>query len=149
MLVDQLALAHWRLVRTGKVEAAILDLEIRTLKRRNGLKQTPKENDDEALAIVFLANKELKFANFYRYQSHAESAFYRAAAGIYKAQHSRMRKERELNRASTHPDPRTIAKPSLIPPGPKLPNGFVPASPERDRSQLSLVAPHPEIAPRR
>jgi hypothetical protein len=115
MLIDQAAIAHWRMLRSSRVETRLFDLQIRNLKQRQGLPMDKQHDDDGAMACA-LANKGEEFAHWLRYQSTSERAYYRAIRALERAQFERLRKHK-LEQSKSNP--RTIAKPSALPPPPQ------------------------------
>jgi hypothetical protein len=116
MLIDQAAIAHWRMLRSSRVETRLFDLQIRNLKQRQGLPMDKQHDDDGAMACA-LASKGEEFAHWLRYQSTSERAYYRAIRALERAQYERLRKHKLQQ---SKPDPRTIAEPSSMPPPPQV-----------------------------
>jgi hypothetical protein len=93
MLIDHAAIAHWRMLRSNRVETRLFDLQICNLKQRQGLPMDKQHDDDGAMACA-LATKGEEFEHWLRYQSTAERAYYRAIRALERAQFERLRKHK-------------------------------------------------------
>ena len=88
MLVNQLAAAYWRTIRSRRIEKAILD-------------QAPDE-------ILDTFNSH--FQTYFRYDSAISRDYYRALAALDRAQENRRRDERRKpNKSEAQPDPEPAA----------------------------------------
>lgn len=101
LLEEQLvaAIAHaWiRMQRAARFEAATIDGQVRSIKRRTAQPKDPAETDDH-WATAALADPEAAQAWHIlgRYESRAQSAWYRAVEALRRAQNDRLsRPERE------------------------------------------------------
>ena len=93
MLVEMIAVNYWRLLRARRVEVASFDLNIQTLKRRNGMSQVSNPDDDNALAVAFV-NEQNVFRNIERYTEATERAYYRAIDTLRRLQNDREKREK-------------------------------------------------------
>ena len=108
MLVEMIAVNYWRLLRARRVEVASFDLNIQTLKRRNGKSQVSSPDDDNALAVAFV-NEQNVFRNIERYTEATERAYYRAIDTLRRLQNDREKREKIGFVSPPPPKPRVIA----------------------------------------
>jgi hypothetical protein len=95
MLVDQVAAGHWRTLRARRYEKAMLDLEIKTLKRIEAIDEAPDpEHDDEAAVAALCSNDESQYKNYFRYDGSISRDYYRAIGALERIQARRARAER-------------------------------------------------------
>ena len=103
MLVDQLASAWWRTIRSRKVEGALLQAHTKTLHWRHDVKPSRNEEENfEALGVVMASHEGTTFSNYNRYDAAIERAFYRASDRIQKIIEKR---KRELAKTIAQPVP--------------------------------------------
>lgn len=108
MLVEMIAVNYWRLLRARRVEVASFDLNIQTLKRRNGMSQVSSPDDDNALAVAFV-NEQNVFRNIERYTEATERAYYRAIDTLRRLQNDREKREKIGFVSPPPPKARTVA----------------------------------------
>ena len=88
-----IAVNYWRLLRARRVEVASFDLNIQTLKRRNGMSQASSPDDDNALAVAFV-NEQNVFRNIERYTQATERSYFRAIDTLRRLQNDREKREK-------------------------------------------------------
>ncbi len=108
MLVEMIAVNYWRLLRARRVEVASFDLNIQTLKRRNGMSQVSSPDDDNALAVAFV-NEQNVFRNIERYTEATERAYYRAIDTLRRLQNDREKREKIGFVSPPQPKARVVA----------------------------------------
>lgn len=91
-LVEVIVNSYWRLLRAGRAEAAAMNLEIRGLKSRNNKSLAPREDDDNALAVVLVTSDAIE--KIERHQAKAQRAYLQAIETLRKLQKERLREER-------------------------------------------------------
>jgi hypothetical protein len=100
MLVEQIAAGYWRTIRARRLENAMFDNQIRTLKKRHEKDQTPDpRHDDEACAVILQVESPESMSNYFRYDGSIARDYYRAIAALERAQTARKRTEMALRKA--------------------------------------------------
>ena len=99
-LVDAIASAWFRLQRAGRFEAGLIEAQLDTIKKRHGKKRASSDTDDRGVAVAMSDPENLQaWTLLARYDSRAQSAYYRAIEALRKVQAERRRKPAEELRA--------------------------------------------------
>jgi hypothetical protein len=95
-LVEQIAQGYWRIQRNRRLETAMFDAQIKTVKHKHEQSQKPAPNDDEVIVVAMsLKDNERCFRLMDRYDTRAESAYYRAMDRLRRLQADRKKCENE------------------------------------------------------
>ena len=103
MLVDQIAAGYWRTMRARAYETEMLNLHVEAKKCTYEMGTSPQgRRDDQAAIVVFDAESNDRFQNYFRYDGLIERAYYRALSMLERTQARRFREERQRGSVSAH-----------------------------------------------
>lgn len=101
-LVDAIASAWHRMQRASRFESGVIQAELNTIKRRHNKSLAPNpEQDDTGVGVaISLEENEQAWAILARYESRAQSAYYRAIDMLRKLQNDRRRLPAQQHKAA-------------------------------------------------
>ena len=137
LLVDMIAHAARQMSRTARMEAGLMRYEVESLRDRHNLENKPGSNDDAAVAITLGHESQLNWEILGRYETRAQSSYYRAIETLRKLQKDRLDRPLKELRANYYLKQTIAPTPKLAP---FCPEPLTPAKSENGGSGDPLPA---------